>query len=224
MRKDDQSVVVVRPKYYVGSSGSEWASNQIEIRHTYPHLYEMGDNLQQHSIAIRRFGACVTDYIEYVMDTYDKSDVMRVEQNKDGIHKQYEITRVRSLTRGLDTALKMLRVSDDINLLQDIVRVCVDKVQECLDYALSVQAEISKSNGRKLDKFYVHLLQLCCSVTHALQNIHLPTIKTIIGELTDAGPGVGVSNFEVTFRMVEMTRIHKTQRRTRIHRSREDSA
>ena len=42
--------------------------------------------------------------------------------------------------------------------------------------------------------------------------------------MTDAGPGVGVSHYEVGFGMAETSRLHKTIRRTRVHRSRGDSA
>ena len=49
--------------------------------------------------------------------------------------------------------------------------------------------------------------------------VHLP----IISELTDAGPGVGVSNLEVKARFVELSEIQCTDRRVRIHRARGDS-
>lgn len=40
---------------------------------------------------------------------------------------------------------------------------------------------------------------------------------------TDAGPGVGVSNFEVQFRDAEMARFWKSDYRIRVNRSRQDS-
>lgn len=42
-------------------------------------------------------------------------------------------------------------------------------------------------------------------------------------DLTDAGPGVGVSNFQVRFRDAEFARIHCSDYRVRVHRSRGDS-
>ena len=42
-------------------------------------------------------------------------------------------------------------------------------------------------------------------------------------DLTDAGPGVGVSNYEVRFRDAELARIHNSDYRVRCHRSRGDS-
>lgn len=48
-------------------------------------------------------------------------------------------------------------------------------------------------------------------------------VKPNWADLTDAGPGVGVSNFEVKFRDAELARVHKSDYRIRVHRSRGDS-
>lgn len=41
--------------------------------------------------------------------------------------------------------------------------------------------------------------------------------------MTDAGPGVGVSNFEVKFKDAELCRVFNSDHRIRVHRSRRDS-
>ena len=41
LREEDQSVVVMRPRYFVGCSGSVWASDYIRICHEYQHVYEV---------------------------------------------------------------------------------------------------------------------------------------------------------------------------------------
>ena len=60
-----------------------------------------------------------------------------------------------------------------------------------------------------------------------LQQLHdlgLPyDVKPIWADLTDAGPGVGISNFEVRFRDAEMARMWNSDYRIRVHRSRNDS-
>ena len=48
-------------------------------------------------------------------------------------------------------------------------------------------------------------------------------VKTKWADLTDAGPGVGVSNYLVRFRDVEMARLYNSDYRVRCHRSRGDS-
>lgn len=44
-----------------------------------------------------------------------------------------------------------------------------------------------------------------------------------VTHLTDAGPGVGVSNMEVKFRDAELARVEGSDYRIRVHRARGDS-
>ena len=69
---------------------------------------------------------------------------------------------------------------------------------------------------------FVSLFDLCTDVLSICEHLHVPDMKPIVAEFMDVGPGVGVSNFEVGFCMTEMSRIHKTDRRTRVYRSRGD--
>jgi len=56
-----------------------------------------------------------------------------------------------------------------------------------------------------------------------MSDLRLPTVKPRWTDLTDAGPGVGVSNYEIRFRDAELARIHNSDYRVRCHRSRGDS-
>ena len=56
-----------------------------------------------------------------------------------------------------------------------------------------------------------------------LDELNLPKVKPRIAYLTDVGPGVGVSNFEVRSRDAELARLWNSDYRVRVHRSREDS-
>ena len=53
--------------------------------------------------------------------------------------------------------------------------------------------------------------------------MHLPLVKPRWAEFTEAGPGVGVSNFEVSFRYAELARIYSSDNRIRVHRAAGDS-
>ena len=39
----DQTIVTVRPKYYIGSSGSIWASETMFLRRELPQLFEVSE-------------------------------------------------------------------------------------------------------------------------------------------------------------------------------------
>ena len=56
-----------------------------------------------------------------------------------------------------------------------------------------------------------------------LDDLCLPAVKSRWADLTDAGPGVGVSNYDVRFRDAELARIHNSGYRLLCHRSRGDS-
>ena len=53
--------------------------------------------------------------------------------------------------------------------------------------------------------------------------LNLPPVKPNWADLTDAGPGVGVSNYEVRFRDAELALIHRSDYCVHVHRSRGDS-
>lgn len=56
-----------------------------------------------------------------------------------------------------------------------------------------------------------------------ISEFNLAPVKPCILELTDGGPGVGVSNFEVRFRDAEIALLHNSDRRARLHRATNDS-
>ena len=60
---------------------------------------------------------------------------------------------------------------------------------------------------------------LCRAITAFIDNLHLPQLRDYILQATDAGPGVGVSNIEVKYRDVEISRINNWNHMNRIHRA-----
>ena len=56
-----------------------------------------------------------------------------------------------------------------------------------------------------------------------VSNLCLSPMKPRWADLTDAGTGVGVSNYEARLRDAEMARIHNSNYRVRYHRSRGDN-
>ena len=49
----DQTLVMVRPKHYVGNSGSTWASDYLNLRWTMPQMFEKSSDMQPYSIQLR---------------------------------------------------------------------------------------------------------------------------------------------------------------------------
>ena len=59
---------------------------------------------------------------------------------------------------------------------------------------------------------------LCRAITAFIDNLHLPQLRDYILQATDASPGEGVSNIEVKYRDVEISRINNWNHMNRIHR------
>jgi hypothetical protein len=60
-------------------------------------------------------------------------------------------------------------------------------------------------------------------VLHIIEDCKFPPVKPRVAYLTDAGPGVGVTNFEVKFCNAELARMYSSDYRVHMHRSRGDS-
>ena len=63
----------------------------------------------------------------------------------------------------------------------------------------------------------------CDGFLKVINRLNLPPVKPCWAELTDAGPGQGVSNFDVRFRNAETSILYNYDYHVRVHRSRGDS-
>ena len=93
---------------------------------------------------------------------------------------------------------------------------------------LNVIGEVANSDGsvETGDSRVESILKVsnaCKQGLEIISDLCLPPVKPRLADLTDAGPGVGVSNYEVRFRDAELARIHNSDYRVRCHRSRGDS-
>ena len=83
---EDDSFVFMRPKDFVGSSGTIWASEDMELRATHADLYEVeGSNL---SMAFWGFCARIKDKIEHFILSTTQKDVLLVTNRLDCAYRQ----------------------------------------------------------------------------------------------------------------------------------------
>ena len=72
---------------------------------------------------------------------------------------------------------------------------------------------------------YEKLQMKCQEFISFVSDLKLPPVRSEWAGLIDAGPGVGVSNLEVRFREAgQFARVHCSDYRVRVHRSRDDSS
>ena len=112
----------------------------------------------------------------------------------------------------LSEAEKKLCVSNILPCIQDIV---AHIEQALLLFGENANQDIMPS--------YADLLSKCNKLLKTLNDMKLPVVKPRWFENSDAGPGVGVSNFDVRFRDAELTLLYEGDYACRVHSARGSS-
>ncbi|XP_035690603.1 uncharacterized protein LOC118425678 [Branchiostoma floridae] len=223
----DFSMAVIHPKAYVGTNGTTWGSNLMRLRRECPDEFEVvpGADSTPYSKAVRKFCGWVSDSTFYFVDTTMKGDVMKVTKKPDCQFQKYECLRLQVLKRQCERAIEEWR-EEKAGLPGSEIAVgseVLDTVQTIVGRAEELAAALSVSTGNPLWQRYCEFVETCSNFLQSLNRLRLPPPCPQLLELTDAGPGVGVSNFEVRFRAAERARVHSTDLLCRVHRAREDS-
>ena len=62
----------------------------------------------------------------------------------------------------------------------------------------------------------------CRNTLTLIESLNIPHVRPYVCQLTDAGPGVGVNNFEAQFRDTEIAILFKSRLRHRFHLATDD--
>lgn len=190
IKNSDSSQVIVRPKYYVGSTGCVWASDMLRLRYEQPDIYEMtGTNeSKSYSKQERAFCAKVRDNIFYYLDSTTEDDLASLQKGQNQF-VLYEIERLSHFQKRLNLAMEDWKDTENVKV--------AEKISEILTYINTVLEHLQSDD---MDQTLVSLNFLTEQCQHVMQTIDLlclPEVKPIICEYTDAGPGVGISNTAV---------------------------
>ena len=105
LTKTDQTVVVVRSKFYVPSEGTTWASDYMRLRHDNTQLYEVGsDSFEKYSLPFHSLCAKVKDNVSYFIKRTIKEDASCVTDEANCCFKLYEKKRSEHLSNALSKA------------------------------------------------------------------------------------------------------------------------
>ena len=98
VHEEDQTIVTVRPKVYIGSSGSVWASDQLKIKWEVPQLFEQSVELPyEYPLVLRKFCHRMHDILFYFQDCTMKDDVLCATACPDCKFKTYEMKKLNWL-------------------------------------------------------------------------------------------------------------------------------
>ena len=155
----------------------------------------------------------------FFIDTTVEEDVQSVRSLPSCKFMKYEVERASHLLVNLQdilTAWNDLPINVAPEQDRALGNEVVDKVgnlKERLEQLL-----LDLKNGSVGNEVWQQYKDLVIDSTHRLiDSFHLPSLCDDILDLTDAGPGVGISNIHVRYRDVEIARLHKSKRRNRIH-------
>lgn len=157
-----------------------------------------------------------------------KGDVTCITKHDCCRFREYEHGRLKHLIQYLDSAkvhwnqvLKPKAPDHDKALGSEVL----DKVQIICGTAESLEEQLKRPHktGAELWPLFCDANSLIDGTLQLIESYNLPPTCDDVLDLTDAGPGVRVSNTHVRYRDAEIARLHNSARRNRIHRARNDS-
>ncbi|CAH3131899.1 unnamed protein product, partial [Pocillopora meandrina] len=194
IHEDDQTIVTVLPKSYVGSSGSVWASDQLKIKWEVPQVFE------QSPIS-------------------PPNDVMCVTSDINCQFKEYEMKKLKWLKNQLSEAVSIFHEEKETLIHHEVASI-INDIQEVND---DIDKTSSTLSANTIWEHQEKAVNLCDTAIAFINSLKLPPLCDHILQATDAGPGVGVTNIEVKYRDIEMSRINSWTHVNRIHRAPHDS-
>lgn len=221
----DQTLVIVRPKYYIGSSGSVWASDYMRLCHEQPQLFQES-GLHAYSMALKKFSSMLHDTACYFSDLTMEEDVKNASSEPECQHKRYEEQKLSWLVQQIEEAIESWNEEQD-GMLESEKEIGDDLKSKAVEIQIKATCCIENCLqlivDNKLCEKEDEVSNDCKNVCRTIKALQLTPWCCDVLKATDAGPGVGVSNVEVRFRDIEIARIHSSDRVNRIHRAPGDS-
>eukprot|EP00794_Sanderia_malayensis_P004304 gene4304-4873_t len=208
---EDQTVVFNRPKHFIGSNGSVWASEFMRLHHLEPNLFLVNKTEKSHDIGLN---IQLIDKLKLYSISTMKTDILNVTEKQDCKFRLYEIQRLLSLKQTVGNCLQSISsqvMKEKLGiLLHDIENLQLSLQSHCFRTILCNQISKIAKKGDDLSK---EIVDNC-----------VPTLKSRVHEFTDAGPGVGVSNHDVRLRIAEVIIITNLDYCIRHHLATDDSS
>ena len=199
--QEDTHFVFSRPKYYTPSHGATWENEDIRCSHLYSQKFEVDEDTQ-YTTEFRNLCRVISDSIFY-LDTSEKKVIERVKKDPTFLH--YEKQRVLHLEKFLDHALSTstnLSRDEEVRLFACNIIPSLKSIKESLQAVKN--SLVNNENLEDILNFHEILQNNCSKCLEIISEFKLPNICPRVLILTDAGPGVGISNYEQRFRDAEL--------------------
>ena len=221
---DDTHVVFTRPKAFVESSGTTWANETQRLRCLMPDKFEVNNN-KQYSKNFRAICADLKDNVKLFIMMSTDEDVERVANpSPDAKYVSYEVKRLVYL----DSSINRISSSDELKTLTEAEKTLyssnvLPKIEEITKCTKTIIMQLERNAYHDILPLYTSLSKICQKFLDVMNELALPIVKPRWFENSDAGPGVGVSNFEVRFRDAELSILYDRDYSCRVHSARGNS-
>ena len=130
---------------------------------------------------------------------HDLKNASLEQGNDDFKFSIYEQKQKKYLTRKLQAVL--VTAAEDEKDFTDVgQKLFNERILPSFEEIL--ETEVDELNSLK--ELRVKIKQMCSRLLQRINDLRLPPLKLRVAYLTDAGPGVAVSNFEVKFSDIEL--------------------
>ena len=196
----------------------------MRLRYQVPELFTMNYNDQVVGANLELM-IMLSDRLRYFWLMTIKDDFMMITKEQNCPFRAYELRKIQSLKQVVSSCLescdkdstekdKQSPASIDFQGMLDTLLTSVDML-ELLFQSNDAIADIWES-VKRFSSLCDHFWRKLCS--------HLPVFKCRVHEFTDAGPGVGVTNHDVQYRIAEVILVTNIDYYIRHHFSNGDSS
>ena len=222
----DSHFVFTRPKAVIESSGTTWANETVLLAHDHQNELDVPGTNKGLDVNTRNFMRACHDTLFQYKDMFERNDLSNINtEDTDCRHKQYELDRLNHLQHNLSKAseqLTKIQSEPDLLVLSNRLVPLISQIQETIKRCVGLLNDVEASKHDIIVSCEGLALH-CSDAIERIKDIGLPMIKPRWSELTDGGPGVSVTNFDVQIRAMEMCRMWNLDYYIRLHRSRGDS-
>lgn len=197
---EQQSMVIVKPKYFIGSSGLVWSSHLMDLRYREPYLHllpgkEDWQGKLYHSLCFKTLAL-----LRSLLNQLLWEDICLVTDGEDCAFREYEVKKLSFFSQ------KFLEIAESVNAPS-----FNDKENECVQLLVLQLHSVSEASKALINKIklrnsgvvvlseFESLFAVVESCISFIGTLNLPTQKPRVVDLTDAGPGVGITNNDVRY-------------------------
>ena len=173
-------------------------------------------------IKVRQYCAAIHDPCFLYHNMTMESDCKKASGIAGCLFTKYERERLDHLKQEIGSACSQYGELDNLDE-QKMFRDVLDKMLSELTNEFDNCEKIDMTYKESFHILIIQVSQICQQIVKTIVDFQSPIVKPRWCDLTDAGPGVGISNFEVRFRDAELCQIYNSDYRIKLHRSRGDS-